>query len=402
MRLYPFTGRHGHPRRWRPIVAVGLLLGCLAAPPLQAAEPETQSSAKSGVKSGAKSDSPSAESGSKPLAEQLRQATSQGKLSQKQLTVVVNGNEAAATTLSTLPAKPARPSAPSRPTVLNLSRTAVIDEPAAPAVEGGRPPASASSAIQRARAKAHGQVTASSASSHGSAKTAHNHATHWDYEGEAGPSRWGQLQSDFKTCAAGQRQSPIHIQSTQTLQGPAEPIQFNYQDSTGIVVNNGHTIQVDVVGDNSIQVRNTRYDLVQFHFHHPAEERINDRVHSMVAHLVHRNAQGQLAVVAILIDPGQANPLINKVWTYMPLDSQDSVRMPGNQLNLSELLPKDQRYYQYLGSLTTPPCTEGVLWLVLKQPVTLSRDQIRLFGQLYPYNARPVQPVNGRPVREAQ
>ena len=394
MPLYSVPGHHGHPHHWRLILTASLLLGCLAAASLHAAEPETQSAPKSAPKP--------AEAGNTPLAEQLRQATSQGKLSQKQLTVVVNGNETTATTLSTLPAKPARPSAPSRPAVLNLSRTPVIDEPAAPAVEGARASASAPSTVQRARAKAHGQATSTTSASHTSAKAAHTHTAHWDYEGEAGSSRWGQLQADFKTCAAGQRQSPIHIQSTQTLQGPAEPIQFNYQDSTGIVVNNGHTIQVDVVGDNSIQVRNTRYDLVQFHFHHPAEERINDRVHSMVAHLVHRNAQGQLAVVAILIDPGQANPLIHKVWTYMPLDSQDSVRMPGNQLNLGELLPKDQRYYQYLGSLTTPPCTEGVLWLVLKQPVTLSREQIRLFGQLYPYNARPVQPVNGRPIREAQ
>lgn len=372
----------GHPRGWQPLLAASLLLSCLTCAPLRAAEPEPEAKPQT--------------SGNKPLAEQLRQATSQGKLSQKQLTVVINGNEASASTLSTLPAKPARPSAPSRPSVINLSRTPILDETPAPAVQGGNAPAAASN-VQRARAKAHGTTGSTKAGAHAQA-----HATHWDYEGEGGPAQWGQLQPEFKTCATGQRQSPIHIQSQQTLQGPAEPIQFNYQDSTGIVVNNGHTVQVDVIGDNSIQVRNTRYDLVQFHFHHPAEERINDRVHSMVAHLVHRNAQGQLAVVAILIDPGVANPLIHKVWTYMPLDSQDSVRMPSQSLNLSELLPKDQRYYQFLGSLTTPPCTEGVLWLVIKQPMTLSREQIRLFGQLYPYNARPVQAVNGRPIREAQ
>ena len=122
----------------------------------------------------------------------------------------------------------------------------------------------------------------------------------------------------------------------------------------------------------------------------------------MVAHLVHKNAEGQLAVVAVLLDPGVANTLINKVWTHMPLDSNDRVRMPGGVIDMNELLPKDQRYYQFMGSLTTPPCTEGVLWLVLKQPSTLSPAQIKMFSQLFPNNARPVQPLNGRAVREAQ
>ncbi len=225
---------------------------------------------------------------------------------------------------------------------------------------------------------------------------------HWAYEGEGGPEAWGQLKSEFKTCAVGKRQSPIHIQESNTLQGPAEAIQFSYQPSQGTVVNNGHTIQVDVIGNNSITVRGSSYRLLQFHFHHPSEERINHKVYSMVAHLVHRNAEGQLAVVAVLLDPGAANSLINKVWTYMPLDSGDSVRMPDGLLDLNELLPKDQRYYQFLGSLTTPPCTEGVLWLVLKQPSTVSAEQLKLFSQLYPNNARPVQPVNNRPIRDAQ
>ena len=122
----------------------------------------------------------------------------------------------------------------------------------------------------------------------------------------------------------------------------------------------------------------------------------------MVAHLVHKSNEGQLAVVAVLLQEGDANTMIDKVWTYMPLDANDRVRMPQGLLNVSELLPKDQRYYQFMGSLTTPPCSEGVLWMVMKQPVTISRAQYKLFTQLYPNNARPVQPVNGRPVREAQ
>ena len=167
-------------------------------------------------------------------------------------------------------------------------------------------------------------------------------------------------------------------------------------------MNNGHTIQVDVAGDNTLTVRGSVYKLLQFHFHTPSEERINYRSFAMVAHLVHRNNEGQLAVVAVLLETGVAKELINRVWTHMPLDSGDRVRLPSGLIDLNALLPKDQRYYQFFGSLTTPPCTEGVLWMVLKQPTLVSRDQIRLFTQLFPNNARPVQPVNARPVRSAK
>lgn len=210
------------------------------------------------------------------------------------------------------------------------------------------------------------------------------------------------MKPEFGTCASGKRQSPIHIEDTTSLQGPAEALQINYQASGGTVVNNGHTIQVDVVGENTLTVRGATYKLVQFHAHHPAEERVNNKSFSMVMHLVHRSAEGKLAVIAVLMDPGPANLLIQKVWTHMPLDVQDKVRMPSDLINLNDLLPVDRRYYQFMGSLTTPPCTEGVLWMVLKQPVTLSREQLRVFAQLFPNNARPVQPLQGRIVRNAE
>lgn len=224
----------------------------------------------------------------------------------------------------------------------------------------------------------------------------------WSYEGDSGPQAWGQLRPDYQLCANGQRQSPINIEEGSTLQGPAEPIEFSYLPSQGVVINTGRTIRVDVDGVNSIFVRGSRYRLVHVDFHSPSEMAINYRRFSMVAHLHHQNEQGQLAIVAVSLDPGEPNPLIEKVWTYMPLDVGDRVEMPRSTLNLSELLPSDTRYFQYMGSLTTPPCTEGVLWLVLKQPAALSAQQLRLFTQLYPQNARPVQRTNGRPVREAQ
>lgn len=226
---------------------------------------------------------------------------------------------------------------------------------------------------------------------------------HWAYEGETGPQAWARLNPDFRLCANGQRQSPIHIETAKALQGPAEPLQFSYQPSLAEVVNTGHTIQVNLLqGENTLTVRGAMYKLVQFHFHHPAEERIDGKGFALVAHLVHRSAEGQLAVVAVLLDPGEASTFLGKVWTYMPLDVADRVRTPAGWVDVNELLPQDRRYYQFFGSLTTPPCSEGVLWMVLKQPMTLDAGQLRMFSQQFPNNARPVQSVNGRVVREAQ
>ena len=225
---------------------------------------------------------------------------------------------------------------------------------------------------------------------------------HWSYHGINGPQAWAMLRPEYAICATGQRQSPINIDESSTLRGPAEAIGFDYGASNATIVNTGHTVQVDISGDNGITVRGSRFHLIQVHFHHPAEEKINSRSFAMVAHLVHRNHLGQLAKVAVLLEPGEANAVIEQLWTYMPLGKDDRVPLPRGSVNLTGLLPKDQRYYQFIGSLTTPPCTEDVLWLVLKQPVTISGEQLRLFAQQFPHNARPVQPINGRLVREAR
>jgi carbonic anhydrase len=229
-----------------------------------------------------------------------------------------------------------------------------------------------------------------------------NHTLHWSHEGEGGPQNWAQLQPEFSTCATGKRQSPVHIRDADSFPGPAEALLFDYRASGGSVVNNGHTVQVDPMGHNTLRVRGSVYQLVQFHFHHPAEERVNDKGFAMVAHLVHKNEAGQLAVVAVLIDPGAPNPLMEQVWTHMPLDVNDRVGLPADLIDVNQMLPADQRYYQFFGSLTTPPCTEGVLWLVMKQPMTASQEQIDLFAHIYPMNARPSQALNGRLIREAK
>lgn len=224
---------------------------------------------------------------------------------------------------------------------------------------------------------------------------------HWSYEGPTGPANWAKLNPEFSQCARGKRQSPIAIDSSTTLQGPAEALDLRYETVAGSVVHNGHTIQVDLAPGNFLTVRGTRYELAQFHFHHPAEEQINGKVHPMVAHLVHRSAEGALAVLAVPLTSGAANPVIHTVWTHMPLDKNDRVPLSGTGINPQGLLPSDMRYFQYMGSLTTPPCSEGVLWLVLKTPTTISQAQLTLFGQLFPSNVRPLQPTHDRPVREA-
>lgn len=329
------------------------------------------------------------------MADEVREAVDSGAASNKRLTLVINGKEKK---FITLPGK--EPVA----TAQAPAKEASGAHDAAPASVAAPKPvatvANPKASRQYIRAKAAALTGHDAPAAVGETHT--DGEVHWRYEGESGPQAWGKLKPDFNVCAIGKRQSPINIEESGTLQGPAEPLQFNYQPSSGTVVNNGHTIQVDLTGDNSMTVRGSTYKLLQFHFHHPSEERVDYRGFAMVAHLVHRNSEGQLAVVAVLLDPGVANALINKVWTYMPLDTGDRVRMPAGLIDMNELLPKDQRYYQFMGSLTTPPCTEGVLWLVLKQPTTVSRDQIRLFSQLFPNNARPVQAVNGRAVRNAQ
>jgi carbonic anhydrase len=268
---------------------------------------------------------------------------------------------------------------------------------------GTAPPTAARQVpAQSARQRETGRVSTTLGSGQAAPDThkTNDHQVLWSYAGEHGPDHWAAVKPEFKVCALGQRQSPVHIEESNTLQGPAEPLRFDYRPSGGSVVNNGHTIQVDLEGDNTLTVRGSTYRLLQFHFHHPAEEKIDHKGFAMVAHLVHKNDSGQLAVVAVLIDPGAANALIHKVWTHMPLDSGDRVPLPAGLIDVSELLPQDQRYYQFMGSLTTPPCTEGVLWQVLKTPVTVSREQLKLFAQLFPMNARPVQALNGRVVRE--
>lgn len=222
--------------------------------------------------------------------------------------------------------------------------------------------------------------------------------THWDYAGDEGPDAWGKLRPEFNKCATGARQSPIDIRGGIAVD--LEPIKFEYRPSAFSVIDNGHTVQVNVEPGNSITITGRRYELVQFHFHRPSEERINGRQYDMVAHLVHKDVDGRLAMVAVLLDRGSAQAIVQSVWNNLPLEKGDEVRAAG-RIDLTQLLPDDRRYYTYMGSMTTPPCNEGVLWMVMKQAVPISVEQVAIFSRLYPMNARPIQQADGRLIKES-
>ena len=223
-------------------------------------------------------------------------------------------------------------------------------------------------------------------------------AVHWGYQGEAGPAAWGGLKSEFSLCKTGERQSPIDIRGGLAVN--LDPVRFDYQASKFAVQDNGHTVQVKLAPGNSIDINGRRFELQQFHFHRPSEERIDGRQFEMSLHLVHKDEQGKLAVVALLFDQGPPNAVVQNVWNNLPLERGDA--MPAREaLELAALLPNDRRYYTYMGSLTTPPCSEGVQWVVMRAPQSLTAEQIAIFSRMYPMNARPVQQAAGRRILQS-
>ncbi len=224
------------------------------------------------------------------------------------------------------------------------------------------------------------------------------HGTHWSYEGANGPANWGKINAEWAQCGIGNRQSPIDIRDG--IKVELEPIAFDYKPSSFSVTDNGHTIQVTLGGGNYITIQNRLYELMQFHFHRPSEERINGRGFEMVVHLVHRDTENRMAVIAVLLERGTAQSLIQTVWNHLPLEKNVSAT-PAIVLDVNELLPQRRDYFTYMGSLTTPPCSEGVLWMVMKEPVQASAAQMALFSRLYPLNARPIQVSSGRMIKES-
>jgi carbonic anhydrase len=232
------------------------------------------------------------------------------------------------------------------------------------------------------------------AESAGHGHMAGGHEIHWGYSGEAGPERWGDLKPEFSMCKSGMHQSPVNIDAP--IKADLDPIKFNYPDSMQEILNNGHTVQVKPAAGGEISVGSKKYELVQYHFHTPSEHTINGKSYPMELHLVHKNQEGRLAVVGVLLTPGKANAGLDGVVGDIPQEVNEPKKKEGVKMNLSALLPADASYYHYIGSLTTPPCTEGVNWFVLHAPVEVSQEQINALEGTMHANARPVQPIHHR------
>ena len=226
-------------------------------------------------------------------------------------------------------------------------------------------------------------------------------APHWSYEGKADPKHWGSLEPDFAACSQGHIQSPINIANAKPADLP--PLQFKYNAVPLSIVDNGHTVMVNYALGSTITIGDKTYTLKQFHFHHPSEEHINGKGFDMVAHLVHADADGKLAVVAILFKVGSTpSPLLDALWKNLPAEKEKVAEVSSVSINVNDLLPSSTGYYTFPGSLTTPPCTEGVTWYVLKTPVSLSKAQLDVFAKLYKHDNRPIQATNGREVLETK
>jgi carbonic anhydrase len=220
---------------------------------------------------------------------------------------------------------------------------------------------------------------------------------HWSYSGEGGPENWGKLESGFAACASGKSQSPIDLGGSTKSGG--KPVKLNYKKGATEIENNGHTIEVEYEPGSTLTLDGRTYVLKQFHFHAPSENTFEGKHFPMEGHLVHADKEGHLAVVAVMFREGAANSVLATLWKSMPGKAGDKKPL-SSPVSALGLLPAERSYYRFAGSLTTPPCSEGVQWLVIKHPVTASKDQIGAFTKAIGggTNNRPVQPLNGRKV----
>ena len=217
------------------------------------------------------------------------------------------------------------------------------------------------------------------------------HAVHWGYEGDNGPEHWGDA---FPVCGKGKKQSPLNIIGP--FEKSKDTLSVDYKEGPLKMLNNGHTIQVNVEPGSSLTIGKESFDLLQFHFHRPSEEQVDGKNASMVAHFVHKSKEGKLAVIGVMLNEGKDSAAIKTLWANLPPKEGEEFLPAKVTFNPASMLPKDMGFYNYEGSLTTPPCTEGVQFYILKSPVDISKQQLAKFP--FKLNARPVQSLNGRKI----
>ncbi|WP_338470854.1 carbonic anhydrase family protein [Niallia sp. XMNu-256] len=226
----------------------------------------------------------------------------------------------------------------------------------------------------------------------------------WSYNGDTGPEHWGMLDKANLACADGSEQSPLNIEFAQVKGNEKlEEIQIQYEPTTFSLLNNGSTVQANATTDSSrINIEGKEYKLAQFHFHTPSEHQFNGQNYDMELHLVHQDANGKLAVIGLMIKEGEENENLASVWELLPNEETEKEISVKEPIDVQALLPQDQTTFQYNGSLTTPPCTEEVKWIVFEQPIEMSKMQIQAFKEIFPDNHRPVQPLNSREITSSQ
>ncbi|MDY7220856.1 carbonic anhydrase [Halalkalibacterium halodurans] len=224
------------------------------------------------------------------------------------------------------------------------------------------------------------------------------HEVHWSYTGDTGPEHWAELDSEYGACAQGEEQSPINLDKAEAVDTDTE-IQVHYEPSAFTIKNNGHTIQAETTSEeNTIEIDGKEYTLVQFHFHIPSEHEMEGKNLDMELHFVHKNENDELAVLGVLMKAGEENEELAKLWSKLPAEETEENISLDESIDLNALLPESKEGFHYNGSLTTPPCSEGVKWTVLSEPITVSQEQIDAFAEIFPDNHRPVQPWNDRDV----
>lgn len=243
----------------------------------------------------------------------------------------------------------------------------------------------------------------STLSPHDHEDEAGGHDVHWGYDGKSGPAQWGSLKSEYLACGGGRQQSPIDIDTGSALRTQVGDIEFSYQPTPLVALNNGHTIQVNYAPGSVIRVSGHTYELLQFHFHSPSEHKINNKYSDMEVHLVHKDQNGDLAVVGVMLEKGADNALLKSIWKNIPRDLNKPKKVAGATANANDLLPADRTaFYHYMGSLTTPPCSEVVSWFVMKEAISLSNSQVAKLTDTVGSNNRPVQPLHRRHVLKSK
>ncbi len=216
----------------------------------------------------------------------------------------------------------------------------------------------------------------------------------WGYWEDNGPEVWGQLSPCYCLCSEGKSQSPVNITNAQKEKLPE--ISFNYQPTALKILNNGNGIEIQYDEGSWIEIEGIEYKLQQFHFHSPSEHTLENKSFDMELHLVHKSNEGTIAVIGVMLKEGEKNEAFSPVWQNLPMNAGEIRNIPDESINVDDMLPVPRFSYRYDGSLTTPPCSEGVKWIVLTTPIEMSETQIKAFRSIIHNNNRPIQPINGR------